>query len=272
MSQSTKSSRRRTLITSFVFTPEEAKYLKAVLRWNASPDTDDGLPSKRRPPPTNKPSPPQHAPPPPPPTNTPQLRLLVLGVPGVGKSTLINHLSQTPLLITSTPHTLIPTELPLPFPLSTPPDADSLSRALTTTDAAVLVYSVRDATTLTPLLANAQLRAHATRKGYPMVLVGTQADCAPGERQVPWAAGARAAGGVGIGEFVEVSGRTGEGVGRVGEVLGREVGRVKGEEGKKEEGGRGGVGAGGRGKRGGLWRIFGRGSAARGGGRGVVVG
>lgn len=88
---STKSSRRRTLISSFVFTPEEAKYLKAVLRWNAAPED---TPSQRRPQ-APAPSPPQHAPPPPPPppNNTPQLRLLILGAPSVGKTTLLNRVT-----------------------------------------------------------------------------------------------------------------------------------------------------------------------------------
>lgn len=103
-----------------------------------------------------------------------------------------------------------------------------------------------------------------------MILVGTQADAGePGEweREVVWAAGARAAGAMGVGEFVEVSGRTGEGVERVVGVLGGEVARVKGGVGGKvEDGGRGGRGEGGRGRRG-LWRIFGRGRGGGGQGR-----
>lgn len=102
MSFSTKSSRRRTLISSFVFTPEEAKYLKAVLRWNAAPED---TPSQRRPQ-APAPSPPPHAPPPPPPppNNTPQLRLLILGAPSVGKTTLLNRVSAPPSCHTPIKH------------------------------------------------------------------------------------------------------------------------------------------------------------------------
>lgn len=110
MSLSTKSSRRRTLISSFVFTPEEAKYLKAVLRWNAAPED---TPSQRRPQ-APTPSPPQHAPPPPPPppNNTPQLRLLILGAPSVGKTTLLNRVSPPPLF----PHSHQTCQLIVPAP------------------------------------------------------------------------------------------------------------------------------------------------------------
>lgn len=100
-----------------------------------------------------------------------------------------------------------------------------------------------------------------------MILVGTQADAGDGEREVVWAAGARAAGAMGVGEFVEVSGRTGEGVERVVGVLGGEVARVLKGGGKgEEERARGGGRDGGRGRRG-LWRIFGRGRGRGGQGR-----
>lgn len=171
-----------------------------------------------------------------------------------------NRTTQLPstLQINNTTYTLLLTSLPLSHPL--PID---LSPALAASDAALLLYSVRDAASLAPLLSSAQLRAHATRKGYPMILVGTQADAGDGEREVVWAAGARAAGAMGVGEFVEVSGRTGEGVERVVGVLGEEVARVLKGGGKgEEERARGG----GRGRRG-LWRIFGRGRGRGGQGR-----
>lgn len=124
MSLSTKSSRRRTLISSFVFTPEEAKYLKAVLRWNAAPED---TPSQRRPQ-APAPSPPQHAPPPPPPppSNTPQLRLLILGAPSVGKTTLLNRVRPPSLPSYSNPQMLTgPHSSPPPSKSTTPPTPSS---------------------------------------------------------------------------------------------------------------------------------------------------
>ncbi|KAK0745249.1 P-loop containing nucleoside triphosphate hydrolase protein [Apiosordaria backusii] len=95
------------MVASFVWTPEEAKYLKAVLRWQDAPSSDDDN--------NTKPRPPRRKPPPPPPENEqfahhrkqPQqqsqekdeppageFRVLILGAKSTGKSSLLTRFSQ----------------------------------------------------------------------------------------------------------------------------------------------------------------------------------
>lgn len=91
------------MVASFVWTAEEAKYLKAVLRWQDAPSSDDDATAtrprqpRRRPPPTpqatiqlssqNRRQPQEKEDHPP----SGELRVLVLGAKGAGKSSLLSR-------------------------------------------------------------------------------------------------------------------------------------------------------------------------------------
>ncbi|KAK4657835.1 hypothetical protein QC762_201393 [Podospora pseudocomata] len=94
------------MVASFVWTAEEAKYLKAVLRWQDAPSSDDDATATRPRQPRRRPPPPPRAtiqlssqnrrqpqekedhPP------SGELRVLVLGAKGAGKSSLLSRFSQ----------------------------------------------------------------------------------------------------------------------------------------------------------------------------------
>ncbi|KAK4645433.1 hypothetical protein QC761_201393 [Podospora bellae-mahoneyi] len=94
------------MVASFVWTAEEARYLKAVLRWQDAPSSDDDATATR-------PRQPRRRPPPPPQATiqlssqnrrqpqekedhppSGELRVLVLGAKGAGKSSLLSRFSQ----------------------------------------------------------------------------------------------------------------------------------------------------------------------------------
>lgn len=151
---------------------------------------------------------------------------------------------------------------------------DNLAQALTITDAAMLIYDVTNAAslayleTLSGTLHNAlHAKSHTTttptkkRSAFPFVsssssrkdaaiaaaavrpyhflLVGTKSDVLPSAREVSWLEGQHAASellGPGGASFLEVSARSGEGVGTVFSLLGREVLRGRREREEEEEG------------------------------------
>ncbi|KAK4669263.1 uncharacterized protein QC763_201393 [Podospora pseudopauciseta] len=94
------------MVASFVWTAEEAKYLKAVLRWQDAPSSDDDATATRPRQPRRRPPPPPQATIQLPSQNRRQpqekedhppsgeLRVLVLGAKGAGKSSLLSRFSQ----------------------------------------------------------------------------------------------------------------------------------------------------------------------------------
>jgi GTPase SAR1 family protein len=242
---------------SYVFTDEEASYLKAVLNWQEPRDSSP-VAAKRRLRPAKlhlevKPKQEEA-------TTQPvsQLRVLVLGAKGTGKTSILNkvlplpnsshhqitnrvqltqttssppHYSRQTLHLDNLPYNLDTLEFPsdhLPPNQVSPNPA--LQQAISITEAAVLLYSIDDHESLALTRGLAE-SIHDSTKGrkYGLVLVGNKSDLDDEEREVSWAEGAKAAAGMGCG-FVEVSALTGDNVGRMWEGVGREVVRLRGLE------------------------------------------
>ncbi len=108
-----------------------------------------------------------------------------------------------------------------------------LEQALNITEAAVLVYDVKDAGSLTLAKGLAEFIRDSIggRREYGLMLVGNKSDADDEERAVPWAEGSKTAGSFRIPssgtQFMEVSAKTGENVGRVFIELGRDVLKIK---------------------------------------------
>jgi GTPase SAR1 family protein len=112
-----------------------------------------------------------------------------------------------------------------------------LEQALAITEAAVLVYDVRDpeSLTLTRGLADfirEYLREAGAGRHYGLLLVGNKSDVDEEERQVSWAEGSEVAAGFrlpsgSICAFIEVSAKTGANVDKVFPTLAREIVKLK---------------------------------------------
>ncbi|KXX81789.1 Ras-related and estrogen-regulated growth inhibitor-like protein [Madurella mycetomatis] len=289
------------MVNSFVWTPEEAKYLKAVLRWQASASSDDekrrqlgttaeeDAARRRQQQGQEKPA--------------GEFRVLVVGGRGTGKTAILTRFGQgtfrgegeppDPFYERGCRHpiTLDSSGITTPIPPPTnPKEARSqqhsqtymvdalempskqllsnpmLEQALNITEAAVLVYDVRDEASLRLARGLADfMREHfscspSTPNGntsggtpkpsnnlrpYALILVGNKADpetqagadSDEREREVTWAEGSKAAaamlmpmpgGGSASGvPFLEVSAKTGENVDQIFPAVGREILRLK---------------------------------------------
>lgn len=116
-----------------------------------------------------------------------------------------------------------------------------LEQALAITEAAVLVYDVRDAESLTLARGLADFvrdyisaGAGARRDYYGLMLVGNKSDADDEERQVSWAEGSKTAAGFRLPSspgggcaFVEVSAKTGDNVDKVFPSLAREIVKLR---------------------------------------------
>lgn len=112
-----------------------------------------------------------------------------------------------------------------------------LERALAITEAAVLVYDVRDPGSLALARGLADfvgeyLGAAGAGRDYGLMLVGNKSDGDEEERRVSWAEGSRVAAGFrlptgGTCAFVEVSAKTGDNVDKVFPAIAGEVVRIK---------------------------------------------
>jgi len=112
-----------------------------------------------------------------------------------------------------------------------------LEQALAITEAAVLVYDVRDteSLTLTKGLADFVLDYLAEAgagRDYGLMLVGNKSDVDDEERQVSWAAGSKTATGFRVPSesncaFIEVSAKTGDNVDKVFPLMAREIMKLK---------------------------------------------
>lgn len=205
--------RRRTMVNSFVWTAEEAKYLKAVLRWQdapANPEEEQRLRAaaaaveeaernKRKP--------------------VGEFRILVIGAKGVGKTSILTRFGNNTFLGEESPpdpfyergcrhpveidnqiYTIDALEFPSKHLLSNP----MLEQALAITEAAVLVYNVCDPSSLSLAEGIADFMREAlspspsshppslssstntspissptptpTPRDYPLILVGSKSD------------------------------------------------------------------------------------------------
>ncbi|KAK3309064.1 P-loop containing nucleoside triphosphate hydrolase protein [Chaetomium strumarium] len=248
------------MVGSLMWTAEEAKYLKAVLHWQETAASEDEKRQQQAEEEARRRHQQQRQP-------AGEFRILVVGARGTGKTALLTRMANK---CKEETYLLEAREFPSQHLLSNP----KLAQALSTTEAAVLVYSVRD------------------RASFRLALVGTKCDLqepdteadadTDQERAVSFAEGLKAAQGMktpGSGSvssdvpFLEVSARTGAGVDRVFRVVAAEVlrarraARARREQAERERmmrdlmeitkagGGGGGAAEGGR-KRFSLWRAL----------------
>jgi len=191
---------------SFLWTAEEARYLKAVLRWEDDAPSDSeadiataekGADSQLQQQQQNQTQNEQQQ------QQTPEseFRILVVGAKGVGKSSILSQFAQggtaaasnsskptttsscrRPLTVDGRTHTIDALEMPSDH-LHTGGNDDNdddpmLAHALAITEAAILVYDVRDPPSLQRALAIAALvrdTVMPTRE-YALVLVGNKRD------------------------------------------------------------------------------------------------
>ncbi|KAK0613481.1 P-loop containing nucleoside triphosphate hydrolase protein [Immersiella caudata] len=252
------------MVNSFVWTAEEAKYLKAVLRWQDAPPNPEeerrlrAAAAAEKEAERNKRQP------------AGEFRVLVIGARGVGKTSILTRLPQYltcsqfgtntfhpsllppdpfyergcrhPIDLDGTPYTIDALEMPSKHLLSNP----MLEQALAITEAAILIYDVRDPTTLSlaegiaDFMRETLISPTATsQRDYALLLVGNKSDAPPADRQIPWSAGSKAAAGIRVPSttspggtstgcaFLEVSAKTGENVEQIFPAVGREILRLK---------------------------------------------
>lgn len=107
-----------------------------------------------------------------------------------------------------------------------------LEQALNITEAAVLVYDVANPESLTLAKGLAEfVRDSIGSRDYALMLVGNKSDVDDEDRAVSWALASKTAAGLKLPSstcaFTEVSAKTGENVGNVFPLLGKEVLRLK---------------------------------------------
>ncbi|KAK3945916.1 P-loop containing nucleoside triphosphate hydrolase protein [Diplogelasinospora grovesii] len=250
------------MVNSFVWTDEEAKYLKAVLKWQ-DPAGDDKRRSRLS----------QFPKPTPAPTAditqekaiVGEFRILVIGAKGVGKTSILTRFGRDtfdgdgtpdpfyergcrhPVDIDGQLYMIDALEMPSKHLSSNP----MLEQALNITEAAVLVYDVTDEHSLKLAKGIAEFvkdtfyaptgAGSNSGREYGLVLVGNKSDAEDDDfdRAVSWSEGSKAAAaasfksssaagpGPGGCQFIEVSARTGENVNSIFPTIGREVLRLK---------------------------------------------
>lgn len=243
--------RQNTMVNSFVWTAEEAKYLKAVLRWQDSASASEkderrkaaaaavADEAERR---RQQPS-------------AGEFRVLVIGARGSGKTSILTRFGngtfrgedeppdpfyergcRHPVDIDGAAYVVDALEMPSKHLLSNP----MLEQALHITEAAVLVYDVGDPASLRLVEGIAEFMRDSIgmAREYGLMLVGNKSDVDDEERQVSWAAGSKAAAairppgnpqvvsGSGCG-FVEVSAKTGDNVDKIFPQVGRDILKLK---------------------------------------------
>ncbi|KAK3360099.1 P-loop containing nucleoside triphosphate hydrolase protein [Lasiosphaeria hispida] len=261
------------MVNSFVWTADEAKYLKAVLRWQDTPEDEktraaaaaaaatEAAERRRRQP-------------------AGEFRILVIGARGSGKTSILTRFGngtfrgegeppdpfyergcRHPVDIEGVAYVVDALEMPSKHLLSNP----MLEQALNITEAAVLVYDVRDPASLRLAEGLAEFMRDnignaaggKPPRDYALMLVGNKSDVDDEERAVSWAAGSKAAtaikvpgrlgsgllpspaAGAGAGPaglltpaavgcaFLEVSAKTGDNIDKVFPQMGREILRIK---------------------------------------------
>ncbi|KAK0719669.1 P-loop containing nucleoside triphosphate hydrolase protein [Lasiosphaeris hirsuta] len=256
------------MVNSFVWTADEAKYLKAILRWQEPEDEKtraaaaaaaaEAAERRRRQQPAG------------------EFRILVIGARGSGKTSILTRFGngtfrgegeppdpfyergcRHPIDIEGTAYVVDALEMPSKHLLSNP----MLEQALNITEAAVLVYDVRDPASLRLAeglaefmrenIGNAAAPRGKPPRDYALMLVGNKSDVEDEERAVSWAQGSKAAaairvpGSLGVGlpspgvgpavlmpaavgcAFLEVSAKTGDNIDKVFPQMGREILRIK---------------------------------------------
>ncbi|KAK3684886.1 P-loop containing nucleoside triphosphate hydrolase protein [Podospora appendiculata] len=236
------------MVDSFVWTDEEARYIKAVFRWK---DADDD--AARRQTEHRRHEQQQQKP-------AGEFRVLVVGAKGTGKTSILTRFGQHTFpgeahyergcrrqveLADGQLYTVDALEMPSKHLPSDP----MLGQALDITEAAVLVYDVQSAQSLRIATAVAEFICdNVGAREYALMLVGNKTDTHDGDdtntntdgdgdgevkRRVSRAEGAKAAAGLKFWGaesgccFLEVSAKTGEGVDGIFPRLGKEILRVK---------------------------------------------
>ncbi|KAK0643120.1 P-loop containing nucleoside triphosphate hydrolase protein [Cercophora newfieldiana] len=245
------------MVNSFVWTAEEAKYLKAVLRWQDAPPNPEEerrlrVAAAEKEAERRKPA--------------GEFRVLVIGARGTGKTSILTRFGNNtfrgegeppdpfyergcrhPIDIDGTPYTVDALEMPSKHLLSNP----MLEQALAITEAAILIYDVRDSTTLSLVEGIADFMRETlspqaqqpsgtsnppSQRDYALMLVGNKSDVDDEDRAVPWATGSKTAaairvpnsagGGAGC-AFLEVSAKTGDNIDKIFPAVGKEILRLK---------------------------------------------
>ncbi|KAH8881542.1 P-loop containing nucleoside triphosphate hydrolase protein [Thozetella sp. PMI_491] len=200
---------------SFVWTDEEADYLKAVLRWQDAPEEAKrklAVDAERRK------------------KTAGEFRILVIGAKGTGKTSILTRRGcRHTVSIEGQFYMVDALEMPSQHLSSNP----MLEQALNITEAAVLVYDVRDAETLKLAKGIAEFMQDSVsgRREYGLMLVGNKSDADDEEREVPWAEGSKAASTFMVPssgtQFIEVSAKTGDNIDRIFIELGKDVLKIK---------------------------------------------